>query len=251
MNKALVAGALGVTGRTLVGHLESLGNWEVIGLSRRKPEFQTRAQFVSVDLLNRPEVEARLDWVGDVTHIFYAALQPGANFFEEVAPNLSMLTNLVETVQRSSKSFRKVVLIEGAKFYGAHLGPYKTPAKESDARHMPPNFYYNQEDYLNERSAGESWSWTSLAILHLRVRGWESHEHGNRHRSLRCTLQGNGIASSLPGVNRCISCSGIQASRLPPESGDVCRAENGRPSATNIGQLQDAVCKMKQRSTRE
>jgi hypothetical protein len=28
MNKALIAGALGVTGRTLVNHLASLGNWE-------------------------------------------------------------------------------------------------------------------------------------------------------------------------------------------------------------------------------
>jgi hypothetical protein len=41
MNKALVAGALGVTGRALVNHLVSLGNWEVIALSRRRPEFQT------------------------------------------------------------------------------------------------------------------------------------------------------------------------------------------------------------------
>ena len=32
MKKALVAGALGVTGRTLVNHLVSLGDWEVFGL---------------------------------------------------------------------------------------------------------------------------------------------------------------------------------------------------------------------------
>jgi nucleoside-diphosphate-sugar epimerase len=51
MNKALVAGALGVTGRSLVNHLVSLGNWEVIGLSRRSPEFRTTAQFIAVDLL--------------------------------------------------------------------------------------------------------------------------------------------------------------------------------------------------------
>ena len=39
---------------------------------------------------------------------------------------------------------------------------YKTPAKETDPRHMPPNFYYNQEDYLVERSAGKMWSWTAF-----------------------------------------------------------------------------------------
>jgi nucleoside-diphosphate-sugar epimerase len=162
MKKALVAGALGVTGRTLVHHLTSLGDWEVIGLSRRRPEFQTTAQFIAVDLLNRPEVETRLAGLGDITHIFYAALQPAANFFEEVAPNLAMLTNIVETVESTSGKLRKVVLLEGAKFYGAHLGPYKTPAKETDLRHMPPNFYYNQEDYLVERSAGKAWSWAAL-----------------------------------------------------------------------------------------
>jgi hypothetical protein len=110
---------------------------------------------VAVDLLNRSEVESRLSGIGEVTHVFYAALQPAANFFDEVAPNLAMLVNTVETVERFSGRLRKVVLLEGAKFYGAHLGPYKTPAKETDPRHMPPNFYYNQEDYLEERSKGK------------------------------------------------------------------------------------------------
>ena len=159
MKKALVAGALGVSGRALVNHLVALGDWDVIGLSRRKPEFETSARYIAVDLLNRSAVEA-LE-LGNITHIFYAALQMQGNFFEEVAPNLAMLQHTVEAVERGS-SFRKVVLLEGAKYYGAHLGPYKTPAKESDPRHMPPNFYYDQEDYLQARSAGKSWSWTAL-----------------------------------------------------------------------------------------
>jgi nucleoside-diphosphate-sugar epimerase len=100
--------------------------------------------------------------LGEVTHIFYAALQMVGNFFEEIAPNLAMLQNTVEAVERSSRGLRKVVLLEGAKYYGAHLGPYKTPAKESDPRHMPPNFYYDQEDYLVARCSGKSWSWTAL-----------------------------------------------------------------------------------------
>jgi GDP-D-mannose dehydratase len=56
MKKALVAGALGVTGRTLVNHLVSLGDWEMIGTSRRTPEFQTSAKYITVDLLNRTEL---------------------------------------------------------------------------------------------------------------------------------------------------------------------------------------------------
>jgi hypothetical protein len=77
-------------------------------------------------------VESQLSDIGDVTHIFYAALYSGKNVFDEVGPNLAMLTNLVEAVEYTSKQFRKVVLLEGAKYYGAHLGPYKTPAKEDD-----------------------------------------------------------------------------------------------------------------------
>jgi nucleoside-diphosphate-sugar epimerase len=160
--KALIAGALGVTGRALVNHMVSLGNWDVIGLSRRSPEFQTTADFISVDLCDRRQAEDRLSGISDVTHIFYTALQPAPNFFDEIAPNLAMLVNTVETVERFSKKLRKVILIEGAKYYGAHFGPYKTPAKETDPRHMPPNFYYDQEDYLKEHSAGKAWSWTAL-----------------------------------------------------------------------------------------
>jgi nucleoside-diphosphate-sugar epimerase len=162
MKKALVAGALGVTGRTVVNHLVSLGDWEVIGISRRTPEFQTSAKYITADPLNRAEVESRLSGIGDVTHVFYAALYWGTNVFDEVAPNLGMLTNVVEVVERFSKKLRKVVLLEGAKYYGAHLGPYKTPAKENDPRHLRPNFYYDQQDYLEERSAGKTWSWSAL-----------------------------------------------------------------------------------------
>ena len=91
---------------------------------------------------------SKLQELGEITHIFYAALQMQGNLFEEIAPNLAMLRHTVEAVERSSAGLRKVVLLEGAKYYGAHLGPYKTPAKESDPRQMPPNFYYDQEDYL-------------------------------------------------------------------------------------------------------
>ena len=81
MKKALVAGALGVTGRAAVNYLTSLGDWEVIGLSRRTPEFQTSAKYIAVDLLNRSALEECLREITDITHIFFAALRPAGNFF--------------------------------------------------------------------------------------------------------------------------------------------------------------------------
>src|SRR5262245_13470183 len=160
--KAVVAGALGVSGRAIVNHLAELGDWEIVGLSRRSPDFTTSARFLAVDLLDRADVERHLDAFRDVSHVFYTALQMRPDPSEDVEVNLRMLRHTVETIERSSAALRKVVLMEGAKYYGAHLGPYKTPAREDDPRHMPPNFYYDQEDYLKARSAGRGWSWTAL-----------------------------------------------------------------------------------------
>jgi hypothetical protein len=42
-----------------------------------------------------------------------------------VAPNLAMLSNLVEAVEPRSPALRRVVLLQGSKWYGSHLGPYR------------------------------------------------------------------------------------------------------------------------------
>jgi nucleoside-diphosphate-sugar epimerase len=55
-------------------------------------------------------------------------------------------------------SLERVVLYEGAKYYGVHLGPFKTPAVEDDPRHIPPNFYYAMEDWLRAEAKGKSWA---------------------------------------------------------------------------------------------
>jgi nucleoside-diphosphate-sugar epimerase len=52
--------------------------------------------------------------------------------------------------------------MQGYKVYGAHLGPFKTPARESDAGHMPPEFNIDQQDWLAARQQGKSWSWSAL-----------------------------------------------------------------------------------------
>jgi nucleoside-diphosphate-sugar epimerase len=161
MKHALVAGALGVVGQGLVEHLASQADWKVTGLSRRPPREVGRAAYVSVDLLDRDDVERKLGSLTDVTHVFYAAYLEQQSFAEEVAPNLAMLRNTVEVVERASE-LEHVSLMQGTKAYGTHLGPYKTPARETDARHMPPNFYYDQEDFLRERAPKSRWTWSAM-----------------------------------------------------------------------------------------
>jgi nucleoside-diphosphate-sugar epimerase len=55
-----------------------------------------------------------------------------------------------------------VHLVQGTKVYGSHIGPFRTPAKESDPPHMPPNFYLDQEDWLRAHARGKPWSWSAL-----------------------------------------------------------------------------------------
>jgi nucleoside-diphosphate-sugar epimerase len=161
--KALIAGALGVVGRALVEHLNDDPEWQVVGLSRRAPDFETNATFASLDLLDRAAVERAAPDLADVTHIFFTPYAPRESFAAEVAPNLAMLVNLVEALEPVAKGLAHIQLMQGAKWYGVQFGkPYKTPAKEGDPRHMPPNFYYDQQDWLAERQRGRDWTWSGL-----------------------------------------------------------------------------------------
>lgn len=160
--KAVVVGGMGVIGRNLLRWLERNTDWELIGLSRRAPDFPTRARFISVDLLDRAQAERKLCELTDVTHIFYAAFHPADSWAGHDAPNLALLRNSVEPIAAASTLLEHVHLVEGTKYYGSHLGPFKTPAKESDPPHMPPNFYLTQETWLREYRKGKPWSFSAL-----------------------------------------------------------------------------------------
>ena len=158
--KAVIVGALGMIGRHVLQHLEASNEWQVIGLSRRSPSFETRAEFISVDLENRAEAEAKLGHLDDVTHVFYSALNGGVEA-ENVAGNLELTRNSIGLLaETSSKTLQRVVLTQGGKYYGCHLGVHKTPSKETDPRHLPPNFYYDQQDLVVEAQRGQNWTYS-------------------------------------------------------------------------------------------
>lgn len=159
---ALVVGAVGIIGRALLAHLESRDDWAVIGLSRRTPDFPSRARFCSVDLNDPAALHDLSDALRSVTHVFYAAYQSAPTRALLVPPNLSMLRNIIEAVDQASPDLEHVSLMVGYKGYGADLGPYKTPAREDDLRLFPPNFYYDQEDFLREFQRGKNWTWSGV-----------------------------------------------------------------------------------------
>jgi len=162
---AVVAGAAGIIGRNLILYLSKQKDWDTIyALSRRIPDYESRAQHLSIDLLDQKETEAGTKKLTNVTHIFFAAYQEKPTLKEQIPPNLRMLVNLVEALEKVAPKLEHVALVEGCKWYGCHLGPFKTPAKEDDPRCMPPMFYFDQEDYLSSRvKAGHcKWAWSAL-----------------------------------------------------------------------------------------
>jgi nucleoside-diphosphate-sugar epimerase len=159
--KALIAGATGVVGRNLLRHLIALEDWEVVAVSRRKPDLKGEYQHICVDLLDRNQTLGSLGRFRGVTHVFFSAYIERPTWAEMVAPNQNMLVNLLDGVESASPELVHVNLMQGTKWYGNHLGAFKTPAKEDDPRHMPPNFYYDQQDLAAERQQGKSWTWSS------------------------------------------------------------------------------------------
>lgn len=159
---ALVVGARGVIGGNLIEHLDRAGGWDIIGLSRRGGVSQGVVRHIAVDLLDREDAEVKLADLTDVTHVFYAAYQDRPSWAELVPPNLAMLTNVVDAIEPVASKLEHISLMQGYKVYGAHLGPFATPAREDDPPHMPPEFNVDQQRFLERRQEGALWTWSAL-----------------------------------------------------------------------------------------
>jgi len=161
-NTALVVGSNGVIGSNLINYLEKLENWEVIGLSRRGGTDTGKIRYITADLLDADEWKKKQHRLSHITHIFYAAYQDRPTCAELVLPNLAMLTNIVDAVEPVAAGLQHISLMQGYKVYGAHYGPFKTPAKESDSGHMPPEFNVDQQQFLEQRQRGKNWTWSAI-----------------------------------------------------------------------------------------
>ena len=194
-NKAVVVGALGVVGRYIVERLVEEPDWRVVGLSRRKATDGPCYHHIAVDLLDPEDTKRKLAKLTDVTNVFYAAFQasPGnaAKFASNTVPNREMLVNSVSAINNAAPHLKRVSLVTGTKYYGVHLGPLKTPMRETDPRHIPPNYYFDQIDWLaayqqprcqpGQAFASETWAWAF--VTRQRLLGICSHlQHRSRTR---------------------------------------------------------------------
>lgn len=162
--RVLVAGALGLVGRAALLHYAAAG-YEVIGLSRREPDFASGARFLSVDLTDAAACRAALSGLG-ITHLVYGALYEKPDLkggwldSGQMAVNRAMLANCLDALEAGGDTLRHVSLLQGTKAYGVHLGQMPIPGKEDAPRHIHPNFYWVQEDDIRARQAKAGWSWT-------------------------------------------------------------------------------------------
>ncbi|MFL6452166.1 MAG: SDR family oxidoreductase [Bryobacteraceae bacterium] len=158
----VVAGVHGVSGRAAAEHWRQISDTAVYGLSRRTAPVPERVQPVIVDLLDPRDVHSKLAAVRGVTHVVFGAYIEKPTAAEKSAVNVAILRNLLDAVEAGSDTLEHITFYQGGKAYGADLGPFKTPAREDDPRLMPPNFYYDQEDFLRKRQKGRNWYWTAL-----------------------------------------------------------------------------------------
>lgn len=161
---ALVVGAGGVVGRPVLDHFAQQAGWSAIAASRVPPKVGAGIRRVAIDLQDPEDCRRQIAENRDVSHIFFAAYKPAPDPIMEAEENLSMLVNLVSALEAEASAFQHINLVHGQKWYGNHLGPYRTPAREDDPRHMPPNFYYDQQDFIAERQKGKDWNWSSVRV---------------------------------------------------------------------------------------
>jgi nucleoside-diphosphate-sugar epimerase len=168
-NKVMVTGASGLLGVAAIEKFLSAG-WDVVGVSRRKPELPggRDIDFLSVDLRDRDKARAAFEPLTDITHIVYTALYEkpelvaGWSSTEQIDTNNAMLRNVVEPIMRSGANLQHVSILQGTKVYGVHLHPIPIPARESDARNDHPNFFFDQEAYVGEMGAKHGFNYTAL-----------------------------------------------------------------------------------------
>lgn len=156
--RVLVAGVSGVVGFAAARRFAAQG-WEVLGLSRRRPDrLPPEVRHLAVDLADPASVAAVAGDLAGVTHLVYAALYEKPGLYagwrehDQMERNRLMLANLMEPLAAGG-ALRHVSLLQGTKAYGAHIHPITVPARERQPRDDHENFYWLQEDLLRERQA--------------------------------------------------------------------------------------------------
>ena len=161
--KILIVGASGVNGYAVTQHFKNNTEWDYLTLSRSPLYYEhDKSKHLQINLLEFIDCDEYKDQLKQVTHIFYAALKPNTNAKFEADENERMFENAIKLVRKYWDKLEHITFLQGGKVYGAHLGTYKTPAREDQSRHFPPNLYFRHEDYSKKLSTDTKISYTAL-----------------------------------------------------------------------------------------
>src|SRR5690242_16921339 len=122
-NKVLVAGASGLIGVAALEGFLSAG-WDVVGISRRKPELPSGRDFgfIPVDLGDGNAARRALSVLDGITHVAYAAIYENADDLvsgwsdaNQIEINKAMLRNVIEPLVAGKSTLKHVSILQGTK----------------------------------------------------------------------------------------------------------------------------------------
>lgn len=88
-----------------------------------------------VNVIDPSAARSALSVCTDVTHVYFCANDGSSEV------RIAMLNNVLDAVDAVAIGFANINLLQGTKYYGCHLGPFKSPAKESDPRLASGDFF--------------------------------------------------------------------------------------------------------------
>ena len=86
---ALVTGASGLAGGYMLAHLLKQGGWDIVAVSRRKPQIAGDYRHLAVDLLDPADCRTKLGPLTNISHLFYLAITERSNPSETAVANSS------------------------------------------------------------------------------------------------------------------------------------------------------------------
>ena len=159
MKTVLIIGASGIIGRAHIRNLAGRDDVRVLAASRTpERDLPANAAAYSVDLTSGAFDPAPLK---DVTHVLYCAYVNAHGFEADRIPNVALMNGALDLCE-ACPNLKHITLMQGNKAYGSHLGPFKTPAKETDPRIPGGHFYDDQLDALTARADRHDWAWSVL-----------------------------------------------------------------------------------------
>lgn len=241
---AFVTGGNGITGSAIVEHLsentDASSFSKVITTSRSPFKLvisDPRVEFIALDFTNKPETlaEQMRECCSEVTHAYFSSYVHRDDFKELNITNEGLFQNFLLALISVAPKLQNVTLQTGGKYYGVHLTPVPSPAREEEPRRgaVDENFYFPQEDFLAAKAKESNWTWN--VIRPVAVIGTAPGRNG-MNEALTCamyilTCKKLGEVPRMP-TNR-IYWSGYEDSSYAPIVADLSIFVSTNPACAN------------------